>query len=265
MTIRLSPIALLSAFLACALSAGAAPETADDIEQCIRDNAPKASSVQTVVLRSTNRVGDTTESGAKLHWKMFDDGLSRVLLRFSRPLDMRGAGVLLIEKKKRRPDVFMYLPELNKTRRVSSSAASSSLFGTDFSYEDFERIVGMSADATKERGEDGEIEGRAVRVLIGRPDPEFGSAYERIVTFVDEQTCVPLRIESYEPGDQLRKVFTVDAAEIRREGEVWVPYHQTIRDMRDETKTDVVVGKVEIDVEIHRKMFSARELEVGSR
>jgi hypothetical protein len=225
---------------------------------------PKTSSVQTVVLRSTNRVGDTTQSGAKLHWKMFDDGLSKVLLRFSDPLDMRGAGVLLIEKENRRPDVFMYLPELNKTRRVSSSAASSSLFGTDFSYEDFERIVGMSADAAKERGGDEVIEGREVLVLIGRPDPEFGSAYERIVTFVDKQTCVPLRIESYEPGDQLRKVFTVDAAEIKHEGDLWVPYRQTMSDMRDETQTDIVVEKVEIDVKIHRKMFSARELEAGS-
>jgi len=259
-----SPVVLLSILLAFPVYAGAVLKSADEIEQCVRDNMPKESSVQSVVLRSTNRVGDVTESSAKLHWKLFDDGLSKVLLRFIRPLDMRGAGMLMIEKEGRRPDTFMYLPELQKTRRVSSSAAASSLFGTDFSYEDFERLVGMSVDASKERSDDAEIEGREVHVVIGRPDPAYGSAYERIVNFVDKQTCVPLRIESYEPGDELRKVLTTNAAEIKREGAVWVPHRQTMRDMRDETQTDVIVEQIDIDVKIHRKMFSVRELEAGS-
>jgi hypothetical protein len=257
-------IALVVSLLAAPLAAGAAPESAEEIEQCLRENMPKKSSIQTILLRSTNRVGDVAESRADIHWKLFDDGLSKVLLRFSHPLDMRGAGVLMIEKKERRPDTFMYLPELKSVRRVSSSAASSSLFGTDFSYEDFERLVGMSADAAKERGDDTEVEGRAAYVVSAKVDPDSGSAYEHIVTAVDKQTCVPLRTEFYEPGDALRKRLTADAAKIKQEGALFVPMQLTMHDLRDETQTDIVVEHIDAEAKIHRKMFSARELEAGS-
>ena len=49
-------------------------------------------------------------------------------------------GVLLLEKKDRMPDQFMYLPELRKVRRVTKRSVAGSMFGTDFSYEDFERF-----------------------------------------------------------------------------------------------------------------------------
>jgi hypothetical protein len=255
---------LLVVLLVSPLAAIAALESADEIEQCLRANLPKQSSVQTVVLRSKNRVGDVAESRADIHWQLFDDGLAKVLLRFSHPLDMRGAGVLMIEKKERRPDTFMYLPELKSVRRVSSSAASSSLFGTDFSYEDFERLVGMSADAAKERGEDTTVSGRAAYVVNAQVDPTSGSTYERVVTAVDMETCVPLRTEFYEPGDALRKRLTADVAQIEQKGALWVPMQLTMRDLRDETQTDMVVEHIDVEAKIHRKMFSARELEAGS-
>jgi hypothetical protein len=251
--------------LAVPASARGELETADEIEQCVQDNLPRKSSVQNVLFRSTNRVGDVTGSDATIHWKLFDDGLSKVLLRFTAPPDMRGAGVLLIEKEGRRPDTFMYLPEIRKVRRVSSRSAASSLFGTDFSYEDFERLVGMSSDASRERIADTEVDGREVYVVVGRPDPESGSAYERVVAFVDKQTCVPLRTESYEPGGGLRKLLTADSSKIEREGTLWVPREQTMKDLRDETQTDLVIEQIDIDANIHRKMFSARELEAGAR
>lgn len=264
LVMRWFPIISCAVLLVFPASAWAGPETAAEIEQCVRDNLPKRNSVQTVVFRSTNRVGDVTESDATIHWKLFDGGLSKVLLRFRRPLSTRGAGVLLIENRERRPDTFMYLPELRTVRRVSSRAASSSLFGTDFSYEDFERLVGMSADAPKERAADTKVAGRGVYALILRPDPGSGSAYERIVMFVDKETCVPLRTESYERGDELRKVLTADASKIEREGTLWVPRQQTMTDLRDETQTELLIEQIKIDAKIHDKMFSARELEAGA-
>jgi outer membrane lipoprotein-sorting protein len=221
--------------------------------------------VQTIQLRSTNRVGDTTESVASLQWMMFDDGLSKALLRFHRPLETRGSGVLLIEKKDRTPDTFLYLPEVGQVRRVSSSAASNSLFGTDFSYEDFNRLVGMAGTSASVREPDVELEGRAAWVITARPAPADESAYERIVMTVDQKTCVALRTESWEPGEQLRKVLTADPAEIIEQNSLWIPRRLTMRDQRDETQTDVIVEEVVVNASIKQKMFSARELEAGAR
>jgi hypothetical protein len=255
--------AFISLFVA-PLTAVASLSTVDEINQCVRDNLPSKSSTQTVVLRSINRVGDVAESGATIFWQQDDAGLSKVLLRFSKPLEMRNSGVLMLEKEGRSPDTFLYLPATKMVRRVSSRAASSSLFGTDFSYEDFSRLVGMASDSAKERGEDSEIAGRPTYVVSATPRPESGSSYERVVSFVDQETCVPLRIESYEDGGRLRKRLSADISKLSREGSSWVSLHQTMEDLRDETRTEVVIEAIDTDAKIHRKMFSTHELEVGS-
>ena len=246
------------------LTAMASLSTVDEINQCVRDNLPSKSSTQTVVLRSINRVGDVAESSATIFWQQDDAGLSKVLLRFSKPLDMRNSGVLMLEKEGRSPDTFLYLPSTKMVRRVSSRAASSSLFGTDFSYEDFARLVGMAGESAKERGEDAEVAGRPTYVVSATPRSESGSSYERVVSFIDQETCVPLRIESYEDGGKLRKRLSADVSKLSREGSSWVSLHQTMEDLRDETRTEVVIEAIDTDAKIHRKMFSSRELEAGS-
>jgi hypothetical protein len=258
------PLALLLALLAAA-PALAAPETAEEIEACVRKNLPRRSSIQTLSFRSTDRVGSETGSTSTLWWELFDDGLSKLMLRFTDPSDLRGAGLLMLEQADRRPDTILYLPSLGKSRRVSSRAASSSLFGTDFSYEDFERLMGMSKDARRERLEDDTLHDRPVWVVAGHPGEGSASAYERVVSWVDQQTCVPLKSESYEPGGRLRKRLEVDVSQISREGERWVPRHQTMHDLRDQTSTELVVEEIELDAEISRKMFSERELERAGR
>jgi hypothetical protein len=248
-----------------ATAAATAPETVPEIEKCMRANLPRESSVQTVVFRSTDRVERVSESRARLYWKLFDEGLSKVMVRFSDPSNLRGSGVLMLEQQERRPDTFIYLPELGKVRRVSSRAAASSLFGTDFSYEDFERLMGMSADARRERIEDAKMNGRDVFVVVGYPAADANSAYERVVVRVDKETCVPLQTESYAVGGTLRKQLVVDVARIEQVGDKFVPRLQTMSDLRDETQTELIVEQIELDAKIHKKMFSERELAAGGR
>jgi len=248
-------------------SATAAPtlETVRQVVDCIKENLPHRSSVQTLAFVSTDRVGSVSRSVSTLHWERGDNDLSRALLRFLEPVDLKGSGLLMLEQKERGPETFMYLPELRKVRRVSSRAASSSLFGTDFSYEDFERLLGMSVDMRKEKMPDASWKDRAVYVIATYPDPESDSAYERVVNRVAKETCTLLEAEFYEPGNLLRKRLTIDLDQITREGDRWIPRRQTMEDLRDETKTDLLIEEIELDVKIHRKMFSQRNLESGAR
>jgi hypothetical protein len=248
-----------------ATAAWGAPETAQEIEQCARDNLPDRNTVQTVLFRSTDRSDSVTESRTKIHWQRSEDGTSKVLMRFLKPLDLRGAGVLLLERKDRLPDTMLYLPAIRKVRRVSSRAAASSVFGTDFSYEDFQRLMGMTVSAHKTREADTDIDGRSVYVIVARPTAESGSSYERVVTYIDKETCVPLTTDSYEPGDKLRKRLSTDPAQITREGDYFIPRSQTIEDLRDATRTEFIVEEIDVDAKIHQKMFSERELEAGAR
>ena len=74
-----------------------------------------------------------------------------------------------------------------------------------------------------------------------------------------------MKTEFYEPGDQLRKVSMADREQITQESSGWIARKINIRDLRDETHTDLVIEKLEVDEKISKKMFSLRELERGGR
>ena len=236
-----------------------------DADACLWRSRSEQTSVQTVVFRATDRVGAVTESRAKIHWKRFDSGLSRLQMRFSAPPDLRGAALLLIEKAGGKRDMFMYLPELGKVKRVTGRMLTGSMFGTDFSYEDFERLQGFTPDRSASRRlPDVTLDGASALVMEILPPPSQESAYGRIVTFVDRATCVPIKLELYEGEDRLRKVATTPRSEITREGGEMVPRRVHIEDVRDGTHSELIVEEIELGVKIPKKMFSQRELESGS-
>ena len=147
---------------------GEEPKTAAEIQACVEANMPKTSSVQSIALRAKDRVGAITESKATIYWKKFEDGRSRVLIEFSLPDDLRGASVLLLERKPGERDMFMYLPELRSVKRITSRMVTGSMFGTDFSYEDFEMIEDYATKAQSTR-----LRGRAHRrrARLGAGEP----------------------------------------------------------------------------------------------
>jgi hypothetical protein len=261
MILRLLPLAVTVVAVA---AAAADLETAEQIEACHRQSFPDDSSVQTISMNAKDRIGAVTTSKATIRWKRFDDGLSRVMMRFFKPPDLRGAGLLMIENESRN-DMFIYLPELGRVKRITSRMTSASMFGTDFSYEEFERLQGIARSAPSTRQEDADVDGRSAYVLDVRPTSDSDSAYERIVTFIDKQTCILLRSEFYERGDGARKILTAETSTLSQEGDVWLAREYLMRDLRDETETKMIVEEVAVGVEIRQKVFSQRELVSGGR
>lgn len=262
---RMSRLALGLCALSVALASTASPaelQTLDEIQACLDANFPQDSSVQTVSMQATDRIGAVTETRAKMYWKKFDNGRSRVMMRFSKPADLRGAGLLMIENEDRN-DMFIYLPELGRIKRVTSRMTSSSMFGTDFSYEEFERLQGLSDTSQRARGEDASVNDRPAYTIELKPDDAEESAYERIRLFVDKETCILARADFYERGDQPRKTLTTNPAKISREGDLWMAREIMMRDFRDETETTMVVEKIEVGASIPRKIFSQSALESG--
>lgn len=255
---------MIGLLLVSGFSARAELETAEQIDACYRGNFPESTAVQTIALRATDRIGAETISRGTLSWKKFENGRSKVLLHFAQPAELRGARLLLIEKADRN-DMFMYLPALDRVKRVTQHMTSGSLFGTDFNYEEFERVQGIAAEAPAEREDDDTADGRAAYVIVARPTREQNSTYERIRTWIDKETCVALRTEFFERGEKPRKVMTTDFSKVSESGGVWVPREIVMLDHRDQTQTRLVIEEVEVGVEVPRKTFSERALVSGGR
>ena len=239
--------------------AGAGETSVSEIEACVARNLPNRSGTLSFAVRAWDRSGGPVDSRAELLWLRHPNGLSNVLLRLSEPEDTRGTSVLVVQNLERDPDLYVYLPELSKVKRVRKRRLRGPLFGTDFSYEDFERVQGIARKTKVERLADQRLEERPVWVLEVRPSSD-DSSYERIVTLVDQTYCLPLRMEFYAAGGKLRKVLTSDPAKVQKEGDHYVPYSFVMRDVRDETRTVVTIERARIDPGLDEEIFTASAL-----
>jgi len=254
----LTALALLAAGMPAAAVNVDTGEDVDEILDCIKANQPRLSAEQTVTLRTLDRTGSARVSSATIYWQKFGDD-SKALIRFSAPDDLRGSALLLIQKGER-ADMFMYLPELRRVRRVTKRSITGSMFGTDFSYEDFERFQGFAEDGEVKRLPDQEVEGRKVFVVEGRPARGEESAYERIVSFVDQERCIPIHTDLYEKGESLRKVMVMPLEKVTREAESWVPRLVVVKDLVNQTQTELLVDEIELEKKLPRKLFSESAL-----
>ncbi len=232
----------------------------DEIRECISRNQPRETAIEEIVMRTYDRAGGERNFEATIYWKRGADGLSKLRLRVEAPDDLRGAAYLALEREDN-VDMYAYLPELQRVRRITPRAASGSLFGTDFSYEDFQRIRDIGAHATLTQRAGGEHQGRPVFVIEARPEPGTESAYEKVVTHVDRETCVPLKMEFYEAGAKPRKVLSVDPTSLSREGDIWVAKRITMTDLREQGESLLELKSVKLDVEIPDREFTRSRLE----
>ncbi|MGD8311003.1 MAG: outer membrane lipoprotein-sorting protein [Gammaproteobacteria bacterium] len=227
------------------------------VRDCMERNLPQTSSMQSIELRARDRSGYEQVLQADVYWKRFTDGNARVLMYFSEPADIRGARFLIIQNEPQN-DMYIYMPGLFKVRKITSRKISSSVLGTDFSYEDFERLHGILTDLQAEQFPDDRLSGRPVYVVNSYPGGDSG--YEKISTLIDKETCVALQVDLYEQGHKLRKRMTVDPAGIRSVGGIHVPGDLLMQDLRDKTETRLVINNIRTEVNLEDDLFDPDQL-----
>ena len=251
----------IAALLAVAIAAPgrAAERSLQEIQECVRGNLPERTVRQDLSLLARDAAGAEQSLEAALFWKRGDDDRSRVLVRIEAPPDLRGTAFLFIERE-RDADMFSYLPELRRVRRITGRMVSGSLFGTDFSYEDVVRLHSLAAQTGAEKRADARVAERAVWVLTAPIPPESGSQYERVVTFVDQETCVPLKTELLDGSEQVRKEVVIPPEQVKAEGARFVPREILARDLEEGSETRMRVEKLELDVPLSDSFFTEAAL-----
>jgi len=233
----------------------------DEATSCLERNAPKKTLSFRADFAKVDRLGGERKSRATVIGKQLADGLRRVVMRFEKPTDVRGTAMLMIESKDGPSDFYVYSPDDRRVRRVAGRS-NSGLFGTDFSYDDFENWRSFHRVGKSERLPDAEVSGRAVYVVSSVPPgtPENPPTYEKVVTSVDRETCVILQVESFEPGGRLRKVLRADPAQVHKVGAVYISGLVELEDVVDQTHTIVKVDEVKLDADIPDGRFRPADL-----
>jgi len=262
--VRPGPACCLVAWLAGAPAALAAElgPGAEEVQRCVDRNLPERTARQTVVFVRRDRAGNERRIDATVWWKRDGEDRSRVLARVEAPPDERGTGFLMLEGDDG-AELFSYLPELGRVRRVTSRSASSFL-GTDLSFEDVEELQSMASRSRVERLPDATVAGRPVYVLAGTPEAGSQSAYARVVSKIDRETCVSLETSFEGEGGRVLKELVVDFRDVEKQGARWLPRKVRFRNLASESETRLTLEKVEFEVEIPDRLFTQGELAKGN-
>jgi hypothetical protein len=236
-----------------------------EIEACVTRNLPDDSGRVAFSIEVVDRVGDVTQSRAEILWHRNQEGLERLLVRVSAPAKTAGTSLLMVDQEEGAPDLFVYLPEIAKVKRVRSRRLRGPVLGTDFSYEDLKRLRDPVGQSEIRRLPDRSIDGRPHWVVEARTGEDSGSEYERVLTYVDPEHCLPVRLEFIERDGSLRKVLTAPADGILRHGERWLPHLYVMRDLHSETLTRVRLDRVELNAALSDEQFTQEALLAAGR
>jgi hypothetical protein len=108
--------------------------------------------------------------------------------------------------------------------------------------------------------ESSELAGRQVWVVEARSEGNGSSPPERLLGFVDQEYCLPLRVEFYGQNGQPRKLLRVDPAQVTREAESWVPRLLVVEDLVEGSQSTFRVDSIEVDIPIAPGLLTVKAL-----
>jgi hypothetical protein len=256
--------ALLSSLLLFFTPLGAA-SAAPSAEACFAKTAPQPDSVRAIRLTARDRAGEKTIVVLKLYGRRGADGLGRLFLQIEEPKEVRGTAILVLEQAQGESQIYLATPELPTPRRITGPARADGMFRTDFSSEDLQRLQQgwRPGEGELKPLPDAEVAERPVfRVEVSPKD----SAYARIVFALDRESCLPLRVQFYEPGrERPRKELTTDPRSNLKHGDVWVAHSALMRDLENLTTTHLMVDSNQQDPLLPDGQFTVEALEQAVR
>ena len=188
------------------------------------------------------------EKGAGERW---------TLMRFIQPDDISGTGLLTQDHPGDESDQWLYLPALNKVRRISSSRKGGRFVGSDFFYEDLlDREVEMDYHYLQGEGSVGKV---PCEILVSIPRDPKNSVYSKRVSCIYRKILVPLKVELFEKGkDKPSKMLT--ARRIKKIQGYWSILESTMFDLESGHRTQLLTEKIKYNQGLPDRLFSRRDL-----
>ncbi|MBC7362843.1 MAG: outer membrane lipoprotein-sorting protein [Candidatus Aminicenantes bacterium] len=170
------------------------------------------------------------------------------LMKFLAPADIKDLGFLVLADDQ----MYLYMPEFQRVRRIASHNKRESFVGSDFSYDD----LGTSGYSNYYEAKLKEENDR-VWVLELERKPGAKKEYSKIVLTVDKATELPLKAELYDDSGQLFKVETQENSQV---GRYWIPTKFTMENVKAGTRTTLELKNVRVDQNLSAEIFTERNL-----
>ncbi|MFQ6609032.1 MAG: outer membrane lipoprotein-sorting protein [Fidelibacterota bacterium] len=184
------------------------------------------------------------------------DFRSKSLIRFLKPADVKGTSLLIWEyQSDKDDDQWLYLPAMQKVKRIVAREKSTEFMGSDFTYEDM-GSRDIDEDTYKLIGED-EIFGEDC-YLVGALPVQKESTYSRRVVWVSKKTWIVRKVEYFNKKGELLKILTIP--KLHKEGNYWTVDKMIMENVKKAHKTILEINDVKYDSGIDGWRFTERGL-----
>ena len=211
-----------AALVAVLLAAPAAAQTGIDImkEQSRRQQAKSEEARIKVTLIDPS--GKEKERELTALGRRDQAGLSRIVLKFLSPPDIRNTGLLTWEQPAGQDDdQWLYLPATKTVKRIASPSKKNAFMGTDLAFEDLrpEDLDAHSYNVVREE----DLVGKKCWVIEAVPSTDkekLESGYGKRVHWISKDQYLTVQTEFFNKSDKLTKRATFsDFADVG--GNVW--------------------------------------------
>ncbi|WP_243830674.1 outer membrane lipoprotein-sorting protein [Thiohalophilus thiocyanatoxydans] len=185
------------------------------------------------------------------------------LIRFTAPADIRGTGLLTLDHPDGSSDQWVYLPALDRSRRISTERKGGRFVGSDIFFEDLQdRKVNMDRHRLLREEQLFEM---PTQVLESVPVEPGNSTYGKRISWIHTPSLLPLRIDFYAPGRDAQPIKRMEVHRIEQVQGYWTVMDNSITDLDSGHRTRVVAKKVSYDRGLPASLFTSQSLEDVAR
>ncbi|WP_242675136.1 outer membrane lipoprotein-sorting protein [Phytopseudomonas dryadis] len=188
---------------------------------------------------------------------------NRRYVKFLSPQDIKGTATLLVEHSSADDDMWIYLPALNKVRRLSASNKRDSFVGTDFSYGD---IVGHNPGKWQHRllGDKAAADGTPAYEVESIPIDQGvakDTGYSRMVSLIGKDHLLPLRIEFFNlAGQPLKRIDNSLWQAVGSQGK-WQAMQSEASNLQTGHRTVIALHDYQADQGVTERYFRPQSLD----
>jgi outer membrane lipoprotein-sorting protein len=170
------------------------------------------------------------------------------LMKFISPADVKNVGFLTISED----DMFLYLPEFHRIRRIASSSKKDSFMGSDFSYDDLS-TTGFSKNYIPEIIKETDT----LWILKLSKKKGVKKPYSKIILHISKKTNLPVIMEMFDNSGNLWKKAEEKTKNI---GEYDVVSFIKMKNMKKGSWTTLELKDIKLNKGLSKKIFSKRFL-----
>lgn len=217
-----------------------------------------------LTVKTTNKRGQVKEREVEQYTTGVGNRLYNSLIKFLSPADERGTSLLIHEYADRDDDQWLYLPDLDRIRRIAVADIADNFMGTDVTYEDLRNQISEDLDDYEYEllGMEDIDNAPCYKVSAVPVNPETikGSAYSKRILWIRQDIYEIVKTTFYDHDGKLFKEF--NGGDIRQvEGtNEYRTYYIKVENFDKEHTTELIIDEIIINGGLSADLFTKRNL-----